>query len=105
MLDIKHVTICYSLYDFYNILAKVPHGVYKKWEHNDRLDKMKKSLTELKNGTYEGQMKKTEPFIKGGIFLSGMPIITETKKSLGSETEVSNEKMIDKHNAELRQTA
>ena len=82
-LHIKHV-ICYSLFDFYNILAKVQHGVCKinqlPWEYDDRLDKMKKSLTELKKGTYEGQMKKTEPFIKGGIFSSGMPIITETKQ-------------------------
>ncbi len=39
MLDIKHVTICYFLLDFYNILAKAQHGVCKinqlPWEYDD----------------------------------------------------------------------
>ncbi len=56
---------------------------------------MKRSLTELKGGTYDGQMKKTEPFIQFGIFPSGMPIATEPKKSLRSGNDLSNQTMIE----------
>ena len=99
MLDIKHITICYFLLDFYNILAKAQHGVCKinqiLWEYDNKLEKMKRSLTELKGGTYDGQMKKTEPFIQFGIFPSGMTIATEPKKSLRSGNDLSNQTMIE----------
>ena len=51
-IDVQHVATAYFLHDFYNILAKVQHGVCKinqlPWEYNEKIEKMKKSLNELK---------------------------------------------------------
>ena len=94
-MDVQHVATAYFLYDFYNILAKVQHGVCKinqsPLEYNENIEKMKKSLNELKDKIYEGHAKQNEAFTKSGIFNNGIPIVTEFKNTQRSVTSLDKQ--------------
>ena len=104
--DVKHVTLCYGLYDIYRILAKAQHGVSKvnqlPWEYDDKIEALKLDLNSLKNETFEGDLSKNEKFLEMGVFPNGMPIYTKPRKATRSANELSNSSLIEEGKTHIK---